>query len=1482
MQKKLEKWAQLLFDTGKRNNLINFRDGRGTAKIAAPDFKQLFFRLSSGAPLEIVDPEPGADPDEFIKREIKKLKGNRVLLVGRELVGSRAIKTVIAKSHVAIEESGVDIAYAAMGFIEWREGDGEAMLAPLLLVPLSFKSVSVLEPYTMQATGEFIVNPTLEYLLRVQFGIKLPEYEDESAEEYAAKLNEITEKTGWRIINESRVGIFSFLKMNMYRDLTDNASQVVRNRNVRALLGGEITRNDGGYTGTLHSVVDADSSQIEAIEAAKSGVSFVLQGPPGTGKSQTITNIIAECLADGKRVLFVSEKAAALSVVYDKLKKVGLADFCLELHSHKAAKSAVIAELNRTLVLSHVGVSDRADDEIEARDRYSNVLESYVDAVHAPRVGINRSFYELCGLSREYADAPEIDYVFGNVFGIDAEGEARVDRLFDEYFSFGLPDSDYRKSCWYGYTSTDVSYESKHELNERLNIAIEFLTRLMPVKRALVKDFNLDCASFDDIVSAGTLLSLIVSGEVVTQALADVHELNEAIEIFALARDKAKEIAELCEYLKDYSDVIYSWDGKALKDQLESGYRSGLVRAFSKKYRRVTKAIRAAHSKRKHAFYNRAIEFAQNLADIQQYRAEFAEIERQIPDKWRGSAYRGETSDWGQILFELKEMKSLFERNPEFVRACGVISKDAELDEKASRMIETIESVKDEQMMGFYELARDFDYDKCDVRMLSVEGALDKLSACLGGVDGVEQWQRVLEVLGRMQREGVRGFLDIALDEGVRGEDIRRAFKRVFYAQWADAIVRGDTVLSSVTRGNHDNAVNIFKQKDETWFEINRAEIKAKLSKERPNLDFIAPGSDVATLLREGEKKRKQMGVRALFAAIPKLIKTLKPCLLMSPLSVSTYLAPDFNVDVVIFDEASQIFVQDALGAIYRAKQLIVVGDSKQMPPSNFFNATVEDEESDETDFESVLDLAAASLPDKRLKWHYRSNHEQLIDFSNRNYYGGELVTFPSCAADREDIGVDFCRVDGRYDRDGNVNQAEAERVAELVYEHFMRYPRRSLGVVAFSIAQQELIDRILLNKRMENPEFETFFSPDNAEPFFIKNLETVQGDERDTIIFSVAYAPDEDGKLLYNFGPLNRIGGERRLNVAVTRARTNVKVVCSISGTDIDLTRALSRGAALLREYLLYAERGGSMSASGENSRDGLVRDVAAFIAENGYEVTTDLGRSDYRIDVAVKRPGERDYFMAVECDGAAYAAVPTVRDRDRLRRSVLTRMGWKHYRVWSADWFTTPSAEKEKLLAALQESTTEQSESARGNFEVELTRKKLAFPKYKLADINELNRKYPDKTQTQRLVRAVLESEAPVSEEWLLRRLCFRYSAQRVSRSMAAQFEKEMSGCERLGIIRRGGFIYLAGQPVKMRVPHDEASEREIRHISQDELSAGLYAVLKLNKTATVDGLVKLVATQLNHKLTTSVRLRLEEAMVLISDRVTIEGDTVSLKEI
>ena len=536
--------------------------------------------------------------------------------------------------------------------------------------------------------------------------------------------------------------------------------------------------------------------------------------------------------------------------------------------------------------------------------------------------------------------------------------------------------------------------------------------------------------------------------------------------------------------------------------------------------------------------------------------------------------------------------------------------------------------------------------------------------------------------------------------------DLPALFERSFRRALFFSIIDFETVLRDFFGREHAERIERFRNLDETLATLTRDLIRARLAVgiPRDQVRDDIPKAELGLLRKEIGKKARHIPVRQLLSRIPKLLPRLKPCVLMSPLSVAQYLEPSHEVfDVVIFDEASQIPVWDAVGAIARGKQLIVVGDPKQLPPTNFFN-TADDSENEgsdinlQQDLESILDeLLTNGLRHKRLQWHYRSRHEGLIAFSNRHYYENDLLTFPSPEAALG--GVRFKHLpDARYDKGkSRTNPIEARALVDELVKRLRQSggPRRSYGVVTFSQAQQQLVENLLDEERRKYPEIEIHFNdepPVDGEPVFVKNLENVQGDERDVIFFSICYGPDETGRISINFGPLNRDGGERRLNVAITRAKHEVLVFSSLRGDQIDLTRTRARGVRDLKFFLDYAERGPKALAVATTASANAEPDsefelmVAARIRAAGFEVHHQVGCSGYRIDLGIvdpQSPGR--YLLGVECDGATYHRAATARDRDKLRQLILEGLGWKLHRVWSTDWWHDADAETQKLLLFL-----------------------------------------------------------------------------------------------------------------------------------------------------------------------------------------------------
>lgn len=594
----------------------------------------------------------------------------------------------------------------------------------------------------------------------------------------------------------------------------------------------------------------------------------------------------------------------------------------------------------------------------------------------------------------------------------------------------------------------------------------------------------------------------------------------------------------------------------------------------------------------------------------------------------------------------------------------------------------------------------------------AVAGLPSRVRTIVGGWALSRRWLRLWcrwwQLREQALAEGLESVLRALEEEHISARDLEAYAEYSYQTWWLKAVIDREPALRHFASADHDRKILEFRQADERFQKLTEEYIRTVLAGKVPRQQpGQRPDQEMALVLRELAKQRAHLPVRQLIHRIPNLLPKLKPCLLMSPLSVAQYLdAAHSNFDVVVFDEASQIPVWDAVGAIARGKQLVVVGDPKQLPPTNFFNraddaedtALGNEEDAPVQDLESILDeCLGAGLPTLRLEWHYRSRHESLITFSNHRYYDSRLITFPSPVTN--DLAVKLNLVSGIYDRGATrTNRAEADAIVREIVAHFSDESRRKLtmGVVTFNQTQQRLIETLLDEELRKGPEIEQRIAEHGSERLFIKNLENVQGDERDVILFSITYGKDAAGKMAMNFGPINQEGGQRRLNVAITRARVGVTIFSSIRPDDIDVSKTRSAGVTDLKNYLEFAAKGPRAIVeqalpTGQEPESPLEIEIIRALRGKGWTVHPQVGCSGYRIDMAVVHPHEQGkYLLGIECDGATYHSLPTARDRDRLRQLVLEGLGWTLHRVWSTDWWNDPEREIEKLETSINRQLT------------------------------------------------------------------------------------------------------------------------------------------------------------------------------------------------
>jgi very-short-patch-repair endonuclease len=740
----------------------------------------------------------------------------------------------------------------------------------------------------------------------------------------------------------------------------------------------------------------------------------------------------------------------------------------------------------------------------------------------------------------------------------------------------------------------------------------------------------------------------------------------------------------------------------------------------------------------------------------------------------------------------------------------------------------------------------------------------------------VDEWCEFRRLREWFDDHGVSAVIDEAVSSRTPAKELPTVVERAIHEAWADAIIAADDRLEAYRARDRDALVADFRHLDARLISERSATVIAACNDRRPRSNSSRA---VALIQRQAQIKSRHKPIRELLREVGDVAVQLKPCFMMSPLAVSQYLPATMRFDVVIFDEASQVLPSDAINCIYRADQLIVAGDVKQLPPTSFFTSAVADDETldDEDDealdtFQSLLDLckAAGSMPSLPLSWHYRSDHESLITFSNYSFYKGELYTFPGAAFDGEDVGVASFITDGVYRRGSSRdNPVEAEAVVDRVLHHTALHPHLSLGVVTFSSAQEDAIYAALERRAASQPVLSDLLnSHDRLNGFFVKNLENVQGDERDIIIFSVGYGPDENGKLTNTFGPLNKAGGWRRLNVAVTRARRRVEVVSSFNPDQ--MPTSANDGVRYLKRYLDYARRG--IAALGLDLTESLgdaespfEEDVIREIRALGYDAVPQVGTAGYRIDIGVKHPDYPGKFLlAVECDGAAYHSSKVARDRDRLREGVLRRLGWNVFRIWGISWVRDREAQIERLRATLEGALAEDGSSrtapqpaAMGPVaiieEVDLS----APPEWGVAyTTGGSYRRWSDcepgspsaRLYIKAYLEAVIAAEAPVHQETIDLRFREHWDVGRIGSLIRENLNQALAHAQvRDKHVKKDsqGFVRVSGEEIQnVRLPLDRDDIRRLRHVPPEEISLAVRHIMRDVVVADVDDIVRLIA--------------------------------------
>jgi very-short-patch-repair endonuclease len=1175
--------------------------------------------------------------------------------------------------------------------------------------------------------------------MRLEFGLDLPAVPESDeltpSNYFAATRDRCAGMPRWEVLpDDIMIGFFSFAKLLMHHDLDPKSwpteDSLKEQPLVTSLLVGGFSSEESSICGedkvdehlpvdsTIH-VVDADSSQTAAIEEVKAGRNLVIQGPPGTGKSQTISNLIAAAVVQGKKVLFVAEKLAALEVVKRRLDAIDLGSLCLEIHSRKANKKSILEELRRTLQLA----APRAKSEDWLFEKLKNVrgsLNEFCATMHKVQQPSGMTAYRVLGeLVRAYGKDPAVPNLELPEASRWSSQEHRENcAIVGELAARAAPIFPPNQHAWRGVQIDVLMPADRQRLVQLIEEAIKSADAFLPTAERLSAVLGQPVyktrREVERLIQLGEHFACIpaidrraMSCAIWSTDFPNVENAVSAGERYAVTVGQLR---------GKVTDSAWITNVRPLRETL-ARYGDSFKRFFSTEYRQSLKQLRSLLCVPLPKNRRERLNLLETLIQFQEQRQVLASL-TEVGQAAFGSFWHAHDSDWTH----LRAVVGWVSRCASFVSSDNFFaSLPANTDgPQAGLAVGETKNALDAWNSPFHRLASTVKLDpsvafECgDIDDVPIITAAKRFASWKTELETLPSWIAFRHQLKRANDVGLSEVGHRLFNGQINPREAAIVLDKVRLEAVLSSIIASHSILQTFSGDAHERQIAEFRKLDLARIDFARYEVAAAHYQNIPHVSTTAGGLGVVQ--REMQKKRGHLPIRKLISRAGAAIQSIKPVFMMSPLSVAQFLAPgSVQFDLALIDEASQVEPVDALGAIARATQIVVVGDDRQLPPSRFFMRLHDDEvdEEDEEDFqtsdvESVLGLCLAQgMRQTMLRWHYRSRHHSLIKVSNEQFYDNKLLIVPSAFAETATAGVKFRFIrDGIFDRGASrTNIVEARAVANAVVEHARQFPNLSLGVGAFSLSQKDaILGELELLRRSAGFDAEGFFRAHPHEPFFVKNLENVQGDERDVIFISVGYGKDKTGYMAMSFGPLSTDGGERRLNVLITRARIRCEVFSSITAEDIDLDRGRSKGVAAFKSYLHFAQTG-SVALGTSNVREfdsPFEEEVYRALSQLGYDVVGQVGIAGFFVDLAIRDPNKLGRFiLGIECDGVTYHSCRSARDRDRLRQQVLEDQGWFIHRIWSTDWLRSPEKSMRRTVAAIEEARARWSERDQDLFE-------------------------------------------------------------------------------------------------------------------------------------------------------------------------------------
>ena len=1535
---KFNYWSKKLLDLSLRNKLINFKIGPSSPQLVYDNASKMLEALLKKDKIYLYPNDIVLPANTYYEYDSNSnntaLNDKGVYLI---CTNDQLLKSLFRAGNSSIEETGSNNLYLSFGLINFApKNSKKSLVAPVFLIPVRGKSKRTVNGYELLVDSDNIaINTTVFEYLHQTCDISFDELynidKQISKLNISSIFNTIRNKTTPECMiavddNKVFLSTFSFANYILWEDIHNRKEQLLENEIIRSLVDGkELSKElemefdvDKDFNpDDLAIPLSADSSQIKAIALATKGESFVLDGPPGTGKSQTIVNMIINAMYNGKTVLFVAEKMAALEVVKKRIDDINLGCFCLELHSHKANKRGVLDQIAKALANSHTKSPKEFSKQMNELSETRTYLNDFIKRIHEKSL-----LYSLHDAIVNYYTYEEylldLQIKHKDYLKITAESLEKINNIYSKLSTIKEQYGEYIDLPFYAFDLSNYIFTMKEELHQ-LILNLKDKLKVLVVKLNEFKDYinaNVDF-SFNNVLNLIKMLEIALTSKLSLNSLFSNeillnHETSLKVIEKGIENDLLKD-----KLLKVFNSDILNIPANDLISKINNS--NFITRIFVNF--KIKKELKTYLKNKNFKLTN--IYIGEVLENILSYQLNLNYINqnntflmRLFQDDYKNLSnnytlmkeYYDNTYLFKQYFDKLEYQNELEDNLFNVINSFKVLVSEIKNDDISKYKLQKVIEVYNAYQLAEEALVNNFDlnpnkfiFKDSNFAYQEYDKIVSLMDKNISKFESISLYNKYLIELEKSlfpaqlisyYKEGKCSLNDLIkhFTSNLNYALINEYFKDYYFIEFSGLMF--------------DNAIRKYNELLDQYTELIITETASKITKNYPinNFDY-AKSSNIYGLQKCIKNGGHKTTIRNILIEYGKLIRKICPCFLMSPMSAAQYLSLDSEkFDLVIFDEASQIPTCEAIGAISRGKSLIVAGDPEQMPPTSFFQTVIGNNDVTEIasnfdDLESLLDdCLALGMRRNRLLWHYRSSHESLIAFSNNTFYEHSLYTFPS--PDNLERKVTYEYVGGVYESGKNVLEAEA--ILKEVERRFKdpTLCKQTIGIVTFNLKQQELILEMINNFFESNPEYNEI-NESNKDKLFVKNLENVQGDERDIILFSVGFGFNKEKKFHLHFGPLSLEKGERRLNVAVTRSKMEMKVFASIHGSDINTAKTKNRGAEVLKEFLLYAEYGSSYLIM-ENSYQstchvGIERELQEELLKRGIDSDILVGDSKFKLNLCVK-DAFGNYTLGIICDGGVNSQDSSCRDRNCVQIKTLQRLNWNIINIYSIDYIKN----KEQVIDMIIEAVDKKNQiidvmdnSIDIIFEkeiVEVYKRAKTYQKYNFSIHFNYDAIVEEYIQT-RIVNEltnIIDFEGPIAYTLLLERFKELLNVSKAGARVKRLFDKHLAAVKREKKLELSQVIYFPKDLKESQIDYYRVSDntlRDILEIPACEIKVAMKDILELQGSVKYEDITHILANFFGIKaLTQSSNEKLSKLIkyvVLNSSEFIVKDNYLKLKK-